>query len=113
MRAVVHDRPGDEDVLRVEEVPSPDLNPGGVRIAVSAAGVNRADLLQRRGLYPPPPGESAIIGLECSGTVTELGDGVTGLELGERVMALLAGGGYAIGSCSVGSRARPGRRFAS
>jgi putative PIG3 family NAD(P)H quinone oxidoreductase len=95
MRAVVFDEPGDEDVLRVAEMPAPDLGEGDVRIAVTAAGVNRADLLQRRGFYPPPPGASEIIGLECAGTITEIGTGVDGLALGDRVMALLAGGGYA------------------
>jgi putative PIG3 family NAD(P)H quinone oxidoreductase len=95
MRAVIFDEPGDEDVLRVAEVPEPELAEGEVRIAVAGVGVNRADLLQRRGLYPPPPGASEIIGLECAGTVTEVGSGVDGLALGDRVMALLAGGGYA------------------
>ena len=95
MQAIVFDQPGDEDVLRVAEVPSPALGEGEVRIAVVGAGVNRADLLQRRGLYPPPPGASEIIGLECSGIVTEIGPGVDGLAVGDRVMALLAGGGYA------------------
>lgn len=95
MRAVVFDRPGDESVLRVGEVPSPDLRPGEVLIRVTAAGVNRADLLQRRGLYPPPPGASAVLGLECSGVAAALGEGVTNHRLGDRVMALLSGGGYA------------------
>lgn len=95
MQAVVFDTPGDESVLRVDEVPNPDCGPGEVRIAVAAAGVNRADLLQRRGLYPPPPGASEILGLECAGNVTEVGDGVEGFAVGDRVMALLAGGGYA------------------
>jgi len=69
--------------------------PGGVRIDVAAAGVNRADLLQRRGLYPPPDGASPILGLECAGTVAEVGPGVTTWRPGDRVMALLTGGGYA------------------
>lgn len=95
MRAVVFDEPGDESVLRVAEVSDPQCGPGEVRIRVAAAGVNRADLLQRRGLYPPPPGASEILGLECAGTVSEVGDGVEGFAVGDRVMALLAGGGYA------------------
>ena len=95
MRAVVVDEPGDEDVLRVAEVPAPELGEGEIRISVSAAGVNRADLLQRQGRYPPPPGASEIIGLECAGTITEIGAGVDDLAVGDRVMALLAGGGYA------------------
>ena len=78
MQAVVFDRPGNEDVLRVAEVPPPDLGEHDVRIAIAGAGVNRADLLQRRGLYPPPPGSSEIIGLECAGTLIEVGLGVIG-----------------------------------
>ena len=95
MQAVVFDEPGDEDVLRVAEVPAPELRAGEVRIAVAGAGVNRADLLQRRGLYPPPPGASDIIGLECAGTLTQVGAGIDDLAVGDRVMALLSGGGYA------------------
>jgi len=95
MKAVVFDEPGDEDVLRVAEVPAPDLGEHDVRIAIAGAGVNRADLLQRRGLYPPPPGSSEIIGLECAGTLTEIGAGIDDLAVGDRVMALLTGGGYA------------------
>jgi putative PIG3 family NAD(P)H quinone oxidoreductase len=95
MKAVVYDQHGDETVLRVDEVPPPELAAGEIRVAVSSAGVNRADLLQRRGLYPPPPGASTILGLECAGTVTEVEKGVDGFSVGDRVMALLAGGGYA------------------
>ena len=95
MRAVVFDRPGDESVLEVAEVPSPMPGAGEVLIRVAAAGVNRADLLQRRGLYPPPPGASPILGLECGGTVAAVGPGVDRFRVGDRVMALLAGGGYA------------------
>lgn len=92
---MVFDEPGDESVLRVAEVPNPACGPGEVRIRIAAAGVNRADLLQRRGLYPPPPGASEILGLECAGTVSELGAGVGDVAVGQRVMALLTGGGYA------------------
>ncbi|MCW8985136.1 MAG: NAD(P)H-quinone oxidoreductase [Thermoanaerobaculales bacterium] len=95
MRAIVFDEPGDEDVLRLADVAPPDLREGEVRIAIAGAGINRADLLQRRGLYPPPPGASEIIGLECAGTLTEIGVGVDDLAVGDRVMALLSGGGYA------------------
>jgi putative PIG3 family NAD(P)H quinone oxidoreductase len=95
MRAVLFDEYGDEDVLRIGETPSPSLGAGQVRIEVSAAGINRADLLQRRGLYPPPAGASAILGLECAGRVSEVGEGVTTFNSGDRVMALLPGGGYA------------------
>jgi putative PIG3 family NAD(P)H quinone oxidoreductase len=95
MRAVVFDQPGDESVLRVGEVEAPALAAGALRIRVAAAGVNRADLLQRRGMYPPPPGASPLLGLECAGEVLEVGAGVAGWKPGDRAMALLAGGGYA------------------
>jgi NADPH2:quinone reductase len=95
MRAVVFDQPGDESVLRVADVPLPVLGPGDLRLRVHAAGLNRADLLQRQGKYPPPPGASDIIGLECAGEVIEVGPRVRGWRPGDRAMALLAGGGYA------------------
>lgn len=95
MQAVVFDQPGDESVLRVGEAPVPTCGRGDLRIRVRAAGVNRADLMQRQGLYPPPPGASPILGLECAGVVAELGGDVRGWQVGERAMALLAGGGYA------------------
>ena len=95
MKAVLTERPGDETVLRVGEAPAPLVGPGELRIRVAATAVNRADLLQRQGLYPPPPGASPILGLECAGTVAELGAGVSGWRVGDRAMALLAGGGYA------------------
>jgi putative PIG3 family NAD(P)H quinone oxidoreductase len=95
MQAIVIERPGDESVLQLGSAPDPVLGPGQVRIAVAASALNRADLLQRQGMYPPPPGASPILGLECSGVISELGEGVSGWKLGDRVMALLAGGGYA------------------
>jgi len=95
MRAVILDGFGDESVLRVGETAPPPLTPDGVRIRVAAAGVNRADLLQRRGLYPAPEGASTILGLEAAGRVLEVGAGVRRWRPGDRVMALLAGGGYA------------------
>lgn len=95
MRAIVIDEPGDEDCMRIGEARPPGLEPGAIRIRNFAAGVNRADLLQRRGFYPAPEGASPILGLECAGEVAELGDGVEGLAVGDRVMALLPGGGYA------------------
>ncbi len=95
MKAVVFDQPGDESVLRVAEVEPPALGPNDLRIQVAGAGVNRADLLQRRGMYPPPAGASALLGLECAGEVIEVGAQVSGWKAGERAMALLAGGGYA------------------
>jgi putative PIG3 family NAD(P)H quinone oxidoreductase len=95
MRAVVFDEPGDESVLRVADVPAPSLRPQDLRIRVRAFAVNRADLLQRQGLYPPPPGASEILGLECAGEVAEVGSDVSGWRAGDRAMALLSGGGYA------------------
>lgn len=81
--------------MRWTEVPDPEPGPGEVLVRVAATAVNRADLLQRKGFYPPPPGTSDVIGLECSGTVAALGEGVTGWSVGDQVCALLAGGGYA------------------
>ncbi|MDE0887550.1 MAG: NAD(P)H-quinone oxidoreductase [Myxococcota bacterium] len=95
MQAIVIEQPGDENVLQLGSAPDPVLGPGQVRIAVAASALNRADLLQRQGMYPPPPGASSILGLECSGVISELGEGVSGWSVGDRVMALLAGGGYA------------------
>jgi putative PIG3 family NAD(P)H quinone oxidoreductase len=95
MHAVVISEPGDPEVLQWTEVADPRPGPGEVVVEVAAAGVNRADLMQRQGLYPPPPGAPPYPGLECSGTVAALGDGVTGWRVGEQVCALLSGGGYA------------------
>ena len=95
MRGIVFDRPGDESVLHLGDVPSPSMGPDELRLRVSATAVNRADLLQRQGLYPPPPGASKILGLECAGEVVEVGALATGWKRGDRAMALLAGGGYA------------------
>ena len=77
------------------EVPDPVCGPGEVIVDVAATAVNRADLLQRQGFYPPPPGASEILGLECSGVISEVGEGVTGWSVGDEVCALLSGGGYA------------------
>src|SRR5881397_2356333 len=95
MRAVVVREPGGPEVLGWEEVPDPVCGPGEVVVDVVASAVNRADLLQRQGFYPPPPGASDILGLECSGIVSEVGEGVAGWSVGDEVCALLAGGGYA------------------
>ncbi|MCW3159133.1 NAD(P)H-quinone oxidoreductase [Micropruina sonneratiae] len=95
MRAVVTDSFGDPDVLRLSEVPDPVPEPGEVLIRVMASGVNRADLLQRQGHYPPPPGITDIIGLEVSGVISAVGTEVTGWSPGDECVALLAGGGYA------------------
>lgn len=95
MRAVIVRAPGGPEQLALAEVPAPNLTPGCLEIAVEASALNRADLLQRRGVYPPPPGASDILGLECAGVVSAVtGDG-GGFRVGDRVMALLAGGGYA------------------
>ncbi|MHA6629070.1 NAD(P)H-quinone oxidoreductase [Pseudonocardia sichuanensis] len=95
MRAITVQKPGGPEALEWTEVPDPVAGPGEVVLDVAASAVNRADLLQRQGNYPPPPGASEIIGLECSGRVAELGEGVTGWNVGDEVCALLAGGGYA------------------
>jgi putative PIG3 family NAD(P)H quinone oxidoreductase len=95
MRAVTISEPGGPEVLGWGEVPDPVCGPGEVVVDVAAAAVNRADLLQRQGFYPPPPGASDILGLECSGIVSEVGEGVTGWSVGDEVCALLSGGGYA------------------
>ncbi len=92
MQAVVVD--GDAPLV-LGEVPKPELRANDVMIEVKAAGLNRADLIQRKGMYPPPPGASEIMGLECAGIITEVGAGVSRWKVGDRVCALLAGGGYA------------------
>lgn len=95
MRAITISAPGGPDVLTLEEVPDPSPGPGEVLIDIAAAGLNRADLLQRQGLYPPPPGAPPYPGMECSGTVAAVGEGVTQWKPGDQVCALLGGGGYA------------------
>ena len=86
---------GGPEVLRLVERHDPEPDPGEVLIDVAAAGVNRPDTMQRRGAYPPPPGASDLPGLEVAGTVSALGEGVTTWRVGDRVCALVAGGGYA------------------
>ena len=95
MRAITFSQPGDVDVLTLGELPDPVPGDGEVLVEVAAAGVNNADLQQRQGNYPPPPGASDVLGLEVSGTVRALGTGVTVWAVGDRVCALLSGGGYA------------------
>ncbi len=95
MRAVTVTEPGGPDVLSLSELPDPEPGAGEVVLDVAATAVNRADLLQRQGHYPPPPGASTVLGLECSGTVTAVGAGVEAWQVGDEVCALLAGGGYA------------------
>ena len=95
MKAIDPDAPGGPEVLRLVDRPVPRPGPGEVLVEVAAAGVNRPDILQRRGLYPPPPGAPSIPGLEVSGIVVALGEGVSDLLAGQQVCALVAGGGYA------------------
>ena len=95
MHAIVVSTPGDASVLQWEAVEDPAAAPGEVVIDVAATAVNRADILQRMGHYEPPPGASPYLGLECSGRIASLGDGVSGWSVGDEVCALLAGGGYA------------------
>ncbi|HET8982816.1 MAG TPA: NAD(P)H-quinone oxidoreductase [Pedococcus sp.] len=95
MRAVIASQPGGPEVLTVSELPDPGPGPGEVVIDVVATAVNRADLLQRQGHYPPPPGASDVLGLECSGRISAIGPDVPEWEVGDEVCALLAGGGYA------------------
>jgi len=95
MKAITIPQPGDADALVLADVPDPEPAAGEVRVRVAAAGVNRADVMQRLGHYPPPPGASEYPGLEVSGTVEALGEGVDGWAVGDQVCALLSGGGYA------------------
>src|SRR3954449_13330062 len=95
MRAVTISEPGGPEVLGWGEVPAPVCGPDEVLVDVVAAAVTRADRLQRQGHYPPPPGPAEVLGLECSGVISEVGAGVTGWAVGDEVCALLAGGGYA------------------
>ena len=86
---------GSADALKIAQRPAPVAGPGQVLIRVRAAGVNRPDLLQRSGGYPPPPGASDVLGLEVAGEIAGVGEGVTRWRVGDRVCALLGGGGYA------------------
>jgi putative PIG3 family NAD(P)H quinone oxidoreductase len=95
MHAITIEQPGGPEALVWAEVPDPTPGEGEVVVEVTAAAVNRADVMQRQGHYPPPPGAPPYLGLECSGVITAIGPGVTGRNVGERVCALLAGGGYA------------------
>jgi putative PIG3 family NAD(P)H quinone oxidoreductase len=95
MMAIDPAGPGGAEVLLAVQRPVPRPEPGEVLIRVAAAGVNRPDILQRRGLYPPPPGAPNVPGLEAAGTVVALGEGVSTFQAGQPVCALLAGGGYA------------------
>ncbi len=94
MRAVIASEPGGPEVLTLTELPDPEPGPGEVVVDMTATAVNRADTLQRQGSYPPPPGASHVLGLECSGTISAVGQDVSGWQVGDEVCALLAGGGY-------------------
>lgn len=95
MRAIVLDGYGGPERMRLADVDPPSLKPGQVLIEVAATSVNRPDVIQREGRYPPPPGESEILGLDAAGTIVELGPDVSAWRAGERVMALVGGGAYA------------------
>ncbi len=95
MRAIEIERPGGPEVLRMIEMPRPRPKAGEVVIRVIAAGVNRPDIQQRRGLYPPPPDASPLPGLDVAGIIEDVGPGVASAGIGDRVCALVNGGGYA------------------
>ena len=95
MKAVLRSGDGGAEVLKLGEVPTPQPTETQLLVDVRATALNRADLIQRRGGYPPPPGESEILGLEIAGTVSRMGTGVTGFKNGDRVFGLVGGGGYA------------------
>lgn len=95
MRAIIAPEPAPDSDLQCVERPDPECADHEVLIAVSATAINRADLLQRRGFYPPPPGVTDILGLECAGVIERVGSAVTNFAVGDEVCALLSGGGYA------------------
>ena len=95
MTAIEIERPGGPEVLRAVQRPVPNLAPGEVLVQVEAAGVNRPDVMQRLGKYPPPPGASDIPGLEIAGTIVSVADGASRWHVGDRICALVSGGGYA------------------
>ena len=95
MRAVIATGGGGPEVLHLVERPLPQPGPGEILVRVLAAGINRPDVIQRQGLYPPPPGASDVLGLELAGEVAASGEGASRFRAGERVLGLVAGGGYA------------------
>ena len=95
MNAILFDTPGDPSVLYMGESPTPHPSEREILVNIRATALNRADTLQRKGMYPPPPGASSILGLEMAGEVVEVGEGVSKWKIGDPVMALLPGGGYA------------------
>ena len=110
MTAIGIKTPGGPEALVPEQRPVPSPGEGEILVKVAAAGVNRPDVMQRKGLYPPPPGASDIPGLEIAGEVVALGSGVKRWKIGDRVMALVSGGGYAEYCVAHGSHAMPVQR---
>jgi len=107
MTAIAVTQPGGPEVLRPVTLPVPKPGPGEVLIKLAAAGVNRPDVMQRLGLYPPPPGAPETPGLEAAGTIVALGEGVARWQVGDQVMALLGGGGYAEYAVAPGPQCLP------
>ena len=107
MKAITFDTPGDPEVLHVSEVPDPIPGPEDLRVRVRASALNRADTMQRRGMYPPPPGESDILGLELAGEVETVGSAVQGFKAGDRVFGLVGGGGYVGTEYALSENGRP------
>jgi len=95
MKAIVVNEPGEADVMQLSTIDTPTPGSNEVLLKVAAAGINRPDVMQRKGMYPPPPGAPETLGLEVAGTVVALGESVSGLKVGDEVCALVAGGGYA------------------
>ena len=95
MKAITRNKDGGPEVLQLSEVSPPQPTATQLLVDVKATALNRADLIQRRGGYPPPPGESEILGLEIAGTVSAMGESVIGFNEGDRVFGLVGGGGYA------------------
>ena len=107
MKYIHFQRPGDAEVLQLSDMPTPTPSTGEVLIRVAAAGVNRPDVLQRQGLYPAPADASPIVGLEVAGEIVACGEGVTQWRVGDKVCALVNGGGYAEFACAPQTQCLP------